>query len=477
MKTDGDAPLRPRPWVSRRTVLGLGVAGIALAACGRSSDDTSEPTSTASDEIKAIAEEAYVFGYPLVLMDRTRVAAEAITPVNTFQHTTALPTPQRRDLVRVNLDTLYSAAWLDVSAEPIVFQVPAMDPGRYWLMQVLDAWSNTVHNPSSVRPQANSDALRFTYVVTGPEWSGTLPADLTQLPVPTPTVWLLGRIQVNGSDDIPAVAAFQQQLKLMPLSAWTANEDTPTRSVPTPTDDGAVPPPQQVLEMDAATFFQRMCAVMAVNPPRPEDEPALKRFAAIGIRPGGSVHGISDGDLTAAADAAKKEIPAYADPKMVNENGWNFNPNVGTYGTNYSLRANVAWLGLGANLAQDAIYPTMLGNADRHGAPAKFRLHFPPGQLPPVDAFWSLTAYDASNYLVPNPANIYSIGHHAPVVSNADGSVDLAVQNEDPGASVPAVNWLPIPAAGHFSLTMRLYAPKDAAIEGRWRPPVLTVVT
>ncbi|WP_330253584.1 DUF1254 domain-containing protein [Nocardia sp. NBC_00565] len=328
MNTEGDAPLRPRPWVSRRAVIGLGVAGIALAACGKSSDHTSESTSTASDEVKDIAMDAYVFGYPLVLMDLTRVAAEAITPVNTFQHTTALPTPQRRDLVRLNLDTLYSAAWLDVSAEPMVLQVPAMDPGRYWLMQLLDAWSNTVHNPSSVRPQANSQAQQFSYVVTGPEWSGTLPADLTQLPVPTPTVWLFGRIQVNGPEDIPAVAALQQQLKLVPLSAWTVNKDTPTRSVPTPTDADATPPPKQVLEMDAATFFQRMCAAMAVNPSRPEDEPAMRRFAAIGIRPGGSVHGISDGDLTAAVTAAQKEIPAYADPKMVNENGWSFNPNV-----------------------------------------------------------------------------------------------------------------------------------------------------
>lgn len=458
--------------VSRRTVLGLAAAGIGLAACGKSSDK-SESTSAASGDVEAIAKDAYIFGYPLVVMDVTRAAAEAITPVNTFEHATALPTPERRDVVRLNLDTLYSTAWVDVSAEPVVLQVPAIDPGRYWLMQVLDAWTNTVHDPSSVRPQVNSGGPPFTYLLTGPKWLGTVPDAMIELSVPTPTAWLLGRIQVNGSDDIAAVTALQQQLKLVPLSAWATSKDTTSRSAPT--GSTAVPAPKQVLDMDPGTFFTRMCAVMAVNPPRSEDEPALKRFAAIGIRPGGSVHGISNDQLTAAADAAKKEIPAYTDPTMVNENGWRFNPGVGTYGTDYLLRANIAWVGLGANLSRDAIYPGMLGKADRNGTPTKFRLHFPPGQLPPVDAFWSLTAYDADGYLVPNAANIYSIGHQAPVVPNSDGTVDLAVQYEDPGASVPAGNWLPIPAAGQFSLVMRLYAPRDVAISGHWLPPVLTV--
>ncbi|MEV2223936.1 DUF1254 domain-containing protein [Nocardia vinacea] len=137
--------------VSRRTALGLTVTGMGLAACGKSSDNTPSSSIVASDEARDIAKDAYVFGYPLVLMDLTRAAAEAVTPVNTFQHAGALPTPERRDVVRLNLDTLYSAAWLDVSAEPVVLQVPAMDPGRFWLMQLLDAWTNTVHNPSSGR--------------------------------------------------------------------------------------------------------------------------------------------------------------------------------------------------------------------------------------------------------------------------------------------------------------------------------------
>ncbi|MFD0362706.1 DUF1254 domain-containing protein [Nocardia sp. GCM10030253] len=465
--------------LSRRTMFGVAaatMAGTTVVACGTSDKSSSTSVTLTPEDPKAIATDAYVFGYPLVLMDATRVAAEKITPANTFQHAAALPTPGQRDIVRINLDTLYSAAWLDVSTEPIVLQVPAVEPGRYWLMQLMDAWTNTVHNPSSVRPQVKPDAPAppYTYVVTGPQWTGSLPDGVTQLSMPTPTVWLLGRIQVNGTDDIPAVQAIQRQLKLVPLKAWVEGKGAPA-SATTPAAGSGTSPSKQVVEMDAATFFERLCAVMKVNPPRAEDLPAMNRFAAIGIRPGGSVTGISADDLTAAADKAKKQIPVYADPNAVNENGWAFDPNIGAYGTDYWLRASTAWQGVGANLPEDAIYPTLFGSADLNGVPTNFRLHFPPGQLPPVDAFWSLTAYGADNFLIPNPANIFAIGHQVPVVLNADGSLDLAIQHTDPGARVPTGNWLPIPELGRFSLTMRLYAPRAVALDGQWKPPVLNV--
>ncbi|MFE7802154.1 DUF1254 domain-containing protein [Nocardia sp. NPDC057440] len=465
--------------LSRRTMFGVAAATVAsasLAACGTSEKSSSTSENLPPEDPKAIATDAYIFGYPLVLMDVTRVAAEKITPTNTFQHAAGLPTSDRRDAVRPNLDTLYSAAWLDVSTEPMVLQVPAIEPGRYWLIQLLDAWTNTVHNPSSVRPQVKPDAPAppYIYAVTGPQWTGSLPEGVTQLSMPTPTVWLISRIQVNGIDDAPAVQAIQQQLKVIPLADWVAGKAAPA-SATTPTRDSADPPSKQVVEMDASTFFKRLCAVMVVNPPRPEDQLAMNRFAAIGIRPGGSVTGISDEDLTAAADRAKQVIPANADPSAVNQNGWVFDREIGTYGTNYPLRANVAWHGLGANLPEDAIYPTLFGSADLNGVPANFRLHFPPGGLPPVEAFWSLTAYGVDGFLVPNPANIYSIGHQVPVVLNTDGSLDLAIQHPDPGPRVPTGNWLPIPESGQFSLTMRLYVPKAVALDGQWKPPVLNV--
>ncbi|MFQ6397699.1 DUF1254 domain-containing protein [Nocardia sp. KC 131] len=465
--------------LSRRTMFGVAAATMASVtvstACGTSDKSPSTSVTLMPEDPKTIATDAYIFGYPLVLMDATRVASEKFAPANTFRHASILPTPETRDAVRMNLDTMYSVAWLDVSTEPIVLQVPAIEQGRYWLMQLLDAWTNTVHSPSSIRPQVKpgAQAPPYTYVVTGPRWSGSLPEGVTQLSAPTPTVWLIGRIQVNGADDIPAVQAIQQQLKLVRLNAWVAGE------MPEPTaasaEGPAIAPSREVVEMGAATFFDRLCAVMAVNPPSAEDLPAMNRFATIGIRPGGSVTGISAEDLTAAADRAKRQIPASSTPTAVNENGWIFERDIGTYGTNYMLRASTAWHALGANLPEDAIYPTLSGSADLNGVPANFRLHFPQGQLPPVDAFWSLTAYGADNFLVPNPANIYSIGRQGTVVLNADGSLDLAIQHTDPGASVPTGNWLPIPELGRFSLTMHLFAPKAAALNGQWRPPVLNV--
>ncbi|MFD0364039.1 DUF1254 domain-containing protein [Nocardia sp. GCM10030253] len=461
---------------SRRSMLGIGaitVAGLGLAACGDDSDSTSSTTSrsaAATGDMKSIATDAYIFGYPLVLMDATRAIS---APANSFDHG-VLPNPADKDVVRLNLDTLYSQAWLDLRSGPMVLQVPAMDAGRYWLMQILDAWSNTVHNPSSIKPQTASGTTSppYTYVITGPGWFGALPPNTTRLSVPTSTVWIIGRIQINGVGDTAAVQALQQQLKLVPLSRWARGDQGGTISRTHVTDPNAVPPVKQVADMDGRTFFYRMSALMATDPPAAADDDAMKRFAGIGLTPGGNVD-LSAADLDAVAADAKRQIADYVNPQIKDLNGWQFATNVGTYGTDYKQRAYIALTGLGANLPQDAIYPTVFGTADDNGRPRRFRLHFPAGQLPPVDAFWSITAYNADSFFIPNPDNIYAVGHQIPVVPGPDGAVDIVVQNADPGPSVPTGNWLPIPASGKFSLTMRLYAPAPAAIDGTWQPPGL----
>ncbi|MBF6133211.1 DUF1254 domain-containing protein [Nocardia otitidiscaviarum] len=459
--------------VSRRTVLGLAAAaGITLAACGRS-DDGAGATSTDAADLRGIAADAYVFGYPLVLMDATRTAFEAIVPTNRFLHADSLPTPARRDLVRVNIDTLYSISWLDLAAEPIVLRVPAVESGRFWVMQFLDAWTNTVHSPGSIQPRVGPDAPGppYTYVVTGPGWAGGVPDDVVRLEMPTPTVWLIGRIQVDGVEDVPAVRARQRELALVPLGDWLAGRPAPEGTVkPVET---TTPPAFRVGSMDANSFFTRLCALMAVNPPAPEDAPALARFARIGIRPGGAVTGISAADLTAGVATARRQLPTYTDPDTTVANGWEYSTQLGDYGTDYRLRARVAQQGLGANLPEHAIYPNLDGLADTDGTPNRYRLRFPPDQIPPVDAFWSITAYDGDGFLIPHPSGVHSVGHHIPPVPNPDGSLEIAVQYENPGSAVPPSNWLPIPDAGPFSLTMRLYAPQPSVLRGEWRPPAL----
>ncbi|MEV0294720.1 DUF1254 domain-containing protein [Nocardia sp. NPDC050710] len=440
----------------------------ACASDGDGSATTPSPPADA-DDAKSIATDAYVFGYPLVLMDATRATA---APANTFDHATSLPTPDDRQVVRLNLDTLYSQAWLDLRAEPMVLQVPAMEAGRYWLMQILDAWSNTRHDPSSIEPQTRAGAATppYTYVITGPGWSGALPANTIQLSMPTNIAWLIGRIQVDGQDDVDKVLAIQRQMRLVPVSRWNNGPLEPTAAAPP--SDKSVSPTAQVAAMDGSTFFAKMNALMAADPPAPEDAPAMKRFATIGVAPGGTVNQPAD-TLDAAAAEAQRRIAAFVDAKIQDENGWQFAVDVGAYGTDYLVRASVALRGLGANLPRDAVYPTIFGNADVNGTPRRFRIRFAPGQLPPVGAFWSITAYDADSFLIDNPADIYAVGHQVPVVAEPDGSVEIAVQHDDPGADVPTGNWLPIPASGPFSLTMRLYAPELSVLDGSWRPPAL----
>lgn len=451
-------------------MLAVGVFGVA--ACGRNSGSTppqTVPTLGTPGPDEAIATDAYVFGYPLVIMDVTR---EHSAPENRFDHARSLPDAANRSLVRPNEDTLYSKAWLDLRTEPVVLQVPAMDAGRYWLMQTMDMWTNVAQNPSSVRPQVKSGATGpFTYAFTPPGWNGTLPDGITQLPMPTPQGWILGRIAVNGAADLPAVHAIQDQLLIAPLSEWSRRPGAgnPAAAAPGPADPVAI-----VAKMDGRTFFDRLCAVMAIDAPAPEDAAALDRFAHLGIRPGGSVDDVPAEVLDAAVTAGLGRVEDYRDPGSHDFNGWTYSADTGRYGTNYDQRAYVARGGLGANLPEDAIYPNFYGTADASGVPRTFRVHFEPGQLPPVEAFWSLTAYAADSFLIPNSAGIYAVGHQVPVTPNADGSVDIAAQYERPGPEIPAANWLPIPETGAFTLTLRLYAPKSPAVDRTWTPPPVT---
>ncbi|MQY30141.1 DUF1254 domain-containing protein [Nocardia aurantia] len=467
--------------LSRRSLFGAGAAlavGVGLGACGdaekknapvMTGNSSATGTTTAADPV-SVAAEAYVFGYPLVLMDVTR--EQSGTP-NALFHARTLPTAADHGVVRMNLDTLYTSAWLDLRPEPMVLQVPDMGPDRYWLMQLMDAWTNTVHNPSNVKPRVREGQSTFTYAIAGPGWSGALPDNVTRLDMPTATVWMIGRTQVNGPADLDAVHALQDRIVLAPLSAWTAGRVAPVAGATMAT---GTPPPKVVSGMNSRTFFDRMCAVLAANPPAAADDIAMKRFAAIGVRPGGTVEGQPADALDQGIAAAQKRLQEYHNPAAKNENGWIFATNVGAYGTDYDLRAYTAKVGLGANLAEDAVYPSTFGVADADGTPRRYRIRFERDQLPPTAAFWSLTAYGSDNYLVDNPAGIYSVGHQTPVEPGPDGRVTIAVQHEDPGPDVAPGHWLPIPATGTFSLSMRLYAPKPEALDGTWQPPALTPV-
>lgn len=430
-----------------------------------------------SEEIAALAQEAYIFGYPLVLMDVTRqlmtacpAPGQKCAPLNQFAHVRVFPDPTFTDVVSPNADTLYSMAWLDLAQGPMVLSVPDMN-GRYYLMQILDAWTNVFASPGT----RTTGSGKADFAIVGPGWQGALPPDLKKIEAPTNMVWLLGRTQTNGKSDYPAVHALQNKYRLTPLSAW-GKPYTPPAQVPVGQVDKA-PPVQQVEKMEAAAFFTRMCALMRANPPAARDAETMKRLAALGIGPGRNFDAKRfDAAARSALDrgvaAARQEIVAAAkQPKIKVAQGWSIPYDLGAYGTRYLARAGIAWMALGANLPQDAIYP--MTRVDSNGQPLsgqnRYVLHFAKDQLPPVNAFWSVTMYNNQQFFVANPIDRYALGDRDRLKFNPDGSLDLFIQHDSPRKDREA-NWLPAPLAG-YNLVMRLYWPKKSVLDGAWVPP------
>jgi len=378
--------------------------------------------------------------------------------------------------VRPNFDTLYSSANLDLTKEPMIVSAPNTDD-RYYLLPMLDMWTDVFASPGwrTTGTQAGN------FLITPPGWNGTVPAGMTRISAPTPYVWIIGRTKTDGPRDYDAVHRIQAGYTITPLSQW-GKPAQPVEVKVDPTVDMKTPPKVQVDTMPAGKFFAYAAELLKVNPPHITDEPMLAQLKKIGIEPGKSF------DMERADPAIRNALvsaPEEAQQLMAWKvrtlsrvaNGWSMDTDtMGVYGNYYLKRAIIAQWGLGANLPEDAIYPNNLG--DESGKPLdgsnKYTLHFDRGQTPPVNAFWSVTLYDAEGFQVANPLNRFAVSSWMPLKYNADGSLDLYFQNESPGANKEA-NWLPAPK-GEFNLLMRLYAPKSEVLNGRWNPPAVTRV-
>ncbi len=446
-----------------------------LAACGK------ETPNEAANLARDAAKDAYVYGYPLVLMDVSRAKltnvphpmGTGMAPINQFANIKAFPDAIFTDVVSPNADTLYSSAWLDLKGGPIVLSVPDTR-GRYYLMQMLDAWTNVFASPG----KRTTGTGKGDFAITGPGWSGTLPAGVKEIKAPTNMVWIIGRTQTNGKADFAAVNALQAQYKLTPLSAW-GKPYTPPADVPTdPKIDMKTRPVDTVAAMDASTFFNRLAMLMKDNPPAAADAPMLAKLASIGVVPGEPFDVIKHPGVRDGLDDGKNRVIELGrDPglgKFVN--GWLVMTGLGSYGTNYAARAGVAWFGFGANLTADADYPVARvdGNGDPLDGGYKYVLHFDKGQTPPANAFWSLTMYNSKQAFVANPINRYAIGDRDKLKFNGDGSLDIYIQRESPGKAKES-NWLPADA-GAFNVMMRVYWPKEAMLNGTWTPPPIKKV-
>jgi hypothetical protein len=425
--------------------------------------------------------DAYIFGYPLVLMDATKQvgtnvpeSGENSAPINQFGRKRSFPDDTFTTVVSPNADTLYTFGFLDVAQEPVVLSVPELR-NRYYLMQMLDAWTNVFACPGT----RTTGSGQGDFAIVGPQWAGKLPAGVQEIKAPTNLVWIIGRTQTNGPADYPAVHVIQDEYRLTPLSVF-GKFYTPPDNVPVSSSiDMKTPPVEQVFKMDASTFFGRLNDLMRDNPPFPADAGSLKRFASIGVVPGKSfdlksLHpAVARGLEASIRDAQAKIIGNAKAPHGKTLNGWEFMSNLGTYGADYLWRAAVALVGLGANLPEDAVYPraTKDSNGQPFSGANRYSVQFAEGQLPPVGAFWSITMYNSNQFFVKNPIGRYAIGDRDKLKFNDDGSLTLYLQNESPGKEKES-NWLPAPKDS-FSLFMRLYWPRKEILDGSWLPPAV----
>jgi hypothetical protein len=451
--------------------------------------------SVAADTAEAaLAVEAYVYAYPLVLMELTRrvetnvgegapakpavtVTGGARAPMNAFAHQRALFDASTITAgQRPNADVLTSSLWFDVGPEPLVITIPDA-AGRWYTLPMFDLWSDVFAAPG---PRTTGAGPQY-WAITKRGWTGMLPAGVGRIEAPTETGRILVRIRTDGPKDYPAVHAFQDGLRAVPLGhfgdEWTA---------PTGAFDAAIPaqgPVDQILRLSTGQFFEIFGAATTRNPPHAHDHPVLNRIARIGIAPGRPftadqlTPGVRPHIETTRTTAGQQLFEAFK-RSGTRINSWRLlGSPMGAYGVDYRRRQVVAYSALGADLGEDVLFLTTIADGD--GKPLessnRYTIHFDAAALPPVDAFWSLTAYDDRQLFMPNKLQRYTIGDRTGLTRNADGSVDLVLQSQHPGAEKVA-NWLPTPVEGRFTLVLRLYAPKLAALDGTWLPPPVTRV-
>lgn len=438
-----------------------------------------------ADEAQAIAEDAYIYGYSLISVEMSRRVITNVekpeakrAPMGQFANLREYPDASYRDVTAPNADTLYSNAFIDVSEEPWLVSWPDMGD-RYYVWEFYDAWVPVVFDPGSRTTGQGAQ----TYAIIGPGWSGTLPEGVKEVKVPTASIWILARTYSTGTEeDYKEVWALQDQYKLYPLSAW-GQEYTPPPGTVDPSVDMSRSVRENVNALDAEGFFQMMNDLMVDNPPAPEDAPIVARIAEIGVAPGKDFDlSQFEPEVAAAIEAAPKsaweKIEAYTAQSGTVNDGWLVNLKVGEYGTDYMARAWLSAFGIPANAPKDAVYPVGLKDADgdaldasKHDYVIRFASE---ADLPPAQGFWSLTMYDTGYFFIPNPLNRYTLSARNELTKNADGSIDLYLQKDNPGAEKEA-NWLPAPN-GPFIPMFRLYWPKEtppSVLDGSWWPPAI----
>jgi len=466
---------------SHRWILSSALVAIALTATPYAAHAQGPST----DELKAIAEEAFIYGLPLVMnyavMYEFAVDAKGSqfkAKFNELNNEHRVATPEDTAVITPNSDTPYSMSWLDLRAEPMVISVPEVEKPRYYAVQLIDG--NT-YNFGYIGSRTTGTEPG-SYLVVGPGWKGGTPAGVKKVfQSTTPFALSLIRTQLFNPADLPNVVKVQEGYKVEPLSGFLKQPAPPAA----PKID-FLPATTPGIK---ANFFQYLDAALQFVPETDDDKAIRARMAKIGIGPGRTVDPKAltpeqKGAVLQGMRAGDEKVDKWLAGGNKNINGWNVGAFFGDrdfYNNNWVMRAGAAKGGLFGNDAVEAMYPYT--RTDRAGetldcSKHSYTITFAKGELPPVNAFWSVTMYDGrSQLLIKNPINRYLI--NSPMLpsmkGNADGSLTLYIQKDSPGKEKEA-NWLPAPNDTVY-LVMRLYWPKTEtpsilpAGEGSWKPP------
>jgi hypothetical protein len=438
---------------------------------------------TSADELRAVAKEAYIYGFPLVDSYRIQHSyfvdkgnREYKGPWNQISSVARVYTPADKAIQTPNSDTPYSALGADLRAEPLVLTLPAIEGGRYFSAQFIDAYTFNFAYLGS-RTSGNDGG---SFLLAGPAWKGEKPAAIkTVIRCETEFAFVLYRTQLYGVADLERVKAIQAGYKVETLSSFLRQPAPPEAQqvnfpIPLSADQ----------ERTSLDFFKELNFVLRFCPTHPSETELMARFAKLGVGPDGTFDSqkLSPTEKKAVsqgiADAWKtfKELKASELDTGKVQSGECF----GTrefLKNNYLYRMAAAVLGIYGNSMAEAIYPVYFVDdtgQKLNGSTGEYSLHFRSGQLPPVNAFWSLTMYELpASLLYANSLNRYLINSAMlpSLKREADGGLTLYVQHDSPGAERES-NWLPAPT-GPFLAVLRLYWPKQEAIDGTWTAPHL----
>lgn len=440
--------------------------------------------------ILGIMNQAYMYAFPLVLLDVTaekvtniEEASYAQAPANQFAHAPVFAGSDSKDIVLPNVDTLYSQAFLDLSETAVIMELPKTD--RFCIMQIMDAYTNTIDII-----ECNNLEQRTTYIFTGPDYTGNVPEGMIEIPCPTNTAWVLGRTvcgdnENNDTDGWVITRTIQREMKMYTLEQYNnGTQDQPLVGKVEEEYDGIVPLNYVLYNLTVDEFFNKANELMISNPPAEADADIMKLFSYIGVGPGLTFDSSKFGGTEVTTPLygwIRKNIVSNtvaASTEFLKVNGvWEYyGTPIGDYGQEYGFRCLIALAGIGANPAEMAIYPVAVNDEQGELLTGEnaYIVHLDQDQLELLDknngyGFWSMTVYGTDQYLIETEEDRYCINDRN-VIYNEDGTIDIYIAKEAPIDTEKYPNWLPVGEEG-FKLYFRIYLPCDEIINNEWTMP------